>query len=345
MTEIKNGSAFEFLKLGVALKNQGLDVRQSHIDTLVAYLDARGDSVSPYTSRAHQVEGGYRSPLDGPPLFCALYAFAQALKCKPYAEPARERLEEWLDGDDRAVAYNMICLKWEADSLSAPAVYDSEDGSAETEDPHATESEGPVATAEALADKAESLRSDDPEERRSVLQILSGTARMDGAPLAAALPCIADALAGEDRDRLLAVLTTAIPKGLDVAPIMPVLAGLLLDRDYYDAETVGRLYACLTAAAEAGADISLAWPFLPLSMVERERKLMLLKAGAKQGLSLSPMANALLGYLQIPLPTDGRRNKATTSNDLDRAAIALDTLALGVERGDFTEKQIDRSTS
>ena len=100
--QIENGSAFEFIKLGLALKNHADAVSQAHVDTLFTYLNAREEMGSRVLFSLHQGRVLYLPVLEGPSLYAALYAFAQALKCHPHAESARSLLKRWVDGDDRA---------------------------------------------------------------------------------------------------------------------------------------------------------------------------------------------------------------------------------------------------
>ncbi len=154
-----------------------------------------------------------------------------------------------------------------------------------------------------------------------------------------------DALAEEYRDRILQVLAVAARSGLDLQPIMPVLAGLLLDRDYYDAETVRQLYLCLTAASESGTSIAEAWPYLRFCMEEKDLKLKLLYAGASKGLPVKCALPYLLSRIDIPIVPDPADDPLAFSAKLEGASLALETLALGASRDEFHPDDLEATPS
>jgi hypothetical protein len=77
------------------------------------------------------------------------------------------------------------------------------------------------------------------------------------------LPALVDALATEARAEALDQLARGLPLGLELGHLLPVVAGLCLDRDYYDFTTLPALLRFLIAAHQQGLDIAEAWPWVP----------------------------------------------------------------------------------
>lgn len=77
------------------------------------------------------------------------------------------------------------------------------------------------------------------------------------------LPALVDALATEVRAEALDQLARGLPLGLELGHLLPVVAGLCLDRDYYDFTTLPALLRFLIAAHQQGLDIEEAWPWVP----------------------------------------------------------------------------------
>lgn len=339
IAQLEAGSAFAYLKLGLALKQGDRAVSQAHINAMVAGLNAGETMESRVYFSPDKGQFLYLPPLSGPPLFAALYAFSKALLCKPFAAAMREVLKKWVDGDARAVGLAMTVLKWGADQKSSVPP-EPKDQSLPPKPPQRNGTADPLAMLDPR-ETSDLLRGDDPNTWSKAVETLHRVAVLDGKALQPVLPALVDALAKEYRDQVLHVLSAGVRTGLDLNPVMPVLAGLLLDRDYYDAETVGRLYQCLIAVAESGGDLSPAWPYICFCMDEKDLKLKLLLAGAARGLSVKYALEYILPFLHMPIvpaPTD---DPLEFSLKLESAAPALEILAIGAWRDDFTPADLE----
>jgi hypothetical protein len=341
---LEAGSTFTFLELASQLENGNSEVTEAHIRTLTASINA-GTGLETRTYFSQEKREFVKLPtLSGPPLFAALYAFSKALRCEPFASAAREVLKSWVVGDSRSVGLAMTQLKWGADLKSSSPPNPSQcfhiaksssfrvDSSEEFVVPDATKT-------------AAMLRTGNSRDRSAVLEAVRQAAAMDGHQIAPFLPALVDALATEYRDRILEVLSLAIRTGLKVDTIMPLLAGLLLDRDYYDAVTVRRLYQCLIAAVEVGANISMAWPYIGICMEESGLKLKLLFLGAHKGLPIAGHMNFLLSHLKFVIVPNPSMESSELTWGLEQAAYALKILTLGVARRDFSRLQLDGEAS
>ncbi len=339
--QLESGSTFAFLSLSAEFENgANTAATEAHFRTLIAALSAGvGLDAKTYFNPTRQ-EFVTLPTLVGPPLFAAMYAFSKALVCEPFASAAREVLKEWVVGDAHAVGLAMVQLKWGAD-LKSSLPPDPSLCCAKVKNParilYPAEEFGYPDEHETFA----ALRGDDPQKWAMALESLRKVAVFDGHRLGPFLPALTDGLAKECRDRILEVLTIAIQTGLDVKRMMPVLAGLLVDRDYYDAETVGRLYRCLIAAVEAGVDISMAWPYIGMCMEENGLKLKLLLCGAQSGLSILGHLNFLLSHLRFSIVPSPSVDRSELTCRLESAAVVLEILTLGVEHRDFSRLQLD----
>ena len=336
--ELENGSAWAFLQLGLRLAAGGDGLTENHLDTLSAALSACDSMDSRVYFSSAQGQFIYLPPLSGPPLFAALYAFGKALTCTPFAEPAREVLKKWVDGESRTVGLAMAVLKWGADRKSSLVPGFLDDASTSTPLSETSDSDTSMLDLREFPTLLLSERSGD---WAHVFEHLMRVAQLDGAALSPLVPSLVDALATEARDRVLCVIAAAVRTGLDVSGVMPVLAGLLVDRDFYDADTVGALYRCLTVIVESGADIFDAWPYVPLCMDVGDRKLRLIGAGAARGYSLRCMLPYLFSVLQVPVVPESSDDQEGFSLQLERAALALEILAQGVERGELEPAHLD----
>ena len=339
--QLETGSTWAFLQLGLRLADGGDGLTESHLEALSAALTACESMESRVYFSPAQGQFIYLPPLSGAPLFAALYGFSKALTCKPFAEPARDVLKKWVDGDARTVGLAMAVLKWGADfkhSLAPESPADSKNSIPPDASSLPPTTDPPVLDLEEIP---ELLLSAEPGDWARAFDRLMRTAEQDGASLSLLMPALVNALAAEYRDRVLGVLAAAVRTGLDVSGIMPLLAGLLVDRDYYDAATVGALYRCLTAAAESGADISAAWPYVPLCMDVGDRKLLLIRAGAARGQTLPCMLPYLFSVLQMPIVPESADDPEGFSLQLERVALALEILTSGARRGELLPSHLD----
>lgn len=122
--------------------------------------------------------------------------------------------------------------------------------------PAASAAEPPTLDVEALSRQ---LRSDKLVEVRTAIYRLA-RAKLD--ELEASVPALIDALATEERGNALGHLTRGVTEGLDLRFVVPIVAGLLLDRDYYDYGSLAEILRFLVASLERGYDITLAWPWV-----------------------------------------------------------------------------------
>lgn len=111
-----------------------------------------------------------------------------------------------------------------------------------------------------VAALAQALRGDTLADLRRALFVLP---RAVPAELVELVPALVDVLATEERHTALEQLSRAVTAGLDVRSIVPVVAGLLLDRDFHDRTSLAAILQFLAAALDRGYDIALAWPWIP----------------------------------------------------------------------------------
>jgi hypothetical protein len=341
---LERGSTFTFLELASQFEKGADVVTDAHFQTLVASLNAgKGLETRTYISRASR-EFVTLPTLEGPPLFAALFAFSKALRCGSFAVAARQTLKDWVVGDARAVGLAMVQLKWGADLKSSLPPDPSQQY---TPTPTPSRILGPTAEF-SFPDVDECLsilRGDDPRRWSAALDSIRRVALFDGHRITAFLPALVDGLAKECRDRILELFTIAIQTGFDCKAIMPILAGLLLDRDYYDSETVGRLYRCLIAAVDSGSDISMAWPYIGMCMEENGLKLKLLLVGAQKGLPTLGYLNFLLSHLNFSIVPHPSIEPSELTCGLEGAWCVLNILTLGASRRDFSRLQLDGEVS
>jgi len=103
------------------------------------------------------------------------------------------------------------------------------------------------------------------------------------------VPALVDALATEERREALEHLTRGVREGLDLRFVVPIVAGLLLDRDYYDYLSLAEILRFLMASLERGYDIALAWPWVPAYLEGghcQDLRFQLAKQGLAAGLEL-----------------------------------------------------------
>ena len=144
------------------------------------------------------------------------------------------------------------------------------------------------------------------------------------------MPAIIDALATEDRTEIMDQLSRVVTPSTDTSKLMPVVAGLLLDRDYFDHFTIRRVFELLAALGKADKDLSLAWPWLCRCMPNQpfEARLTVIELGIVAGLDGAEVTPWLQEQLdELPrLPSRGHYDD-TACGHMRRAAACLAKLA------------------
>jgi hypothetical protein len=168
------------------------------------------------------------------------------------------------------------------------------------------------------------------------LELVRRVAERDPLACQAALPGLVDTLGTEHRWSALRALELLCVGGADVGPAVPVLAGLLLDRDWPSPGNTASIYDCLRGAVQAGHDATVGWPFLavrpakPSTIVDRSR-LRVIEAGAARGLRLGRLADELIERLADPLPPEQLGvvdyGNAVAANGATLAALAYEGAA------------------
>src|SRR5207247_9152922 len=115
-----------------------------------------------------------------------------------------------------------------------------------------------------LAELAAQLRSDALVDVQTAVGRIRRASRDE---LCVLVPALLDAVASEERTRALEHLTRALTfrgaEAIDLRRALPVVAGLLLDRDFYSDMSLDAILKFLIAALDAGYDIGMAWRWVP----------------------------------------------------------------------------------
>jgi len=185
----------------------------------------------------------------------------------------------------------------------------------------------PPLTQARLRSVSRDLRGDSGPKRYAALAQVRRWLTHEPAQLASVLPPLIDALGTEQRCEVLDLLASHVHEGSSLTLLIPVVAGLLLDRDYYDGSTVQNLFKLIHRLAVTGHDIAPVWPWLGACMpnLGDTKRYLTIVEGIKHGLDGAVVVDYLRGRL---VPVD----RAVTRVDfvgysLDDMAEAADCLA------------------
>jgi hypothetical protein len=142
-----------------------------------------------------------------------------------------------------------------------------------------------------------------------------------------ALPAIVDALGTDQRSEVLRMLVAATGQGFDVAPLVPIAAGLFIDGDWRTRETDDAAFSLLASAAEQGADVDVALPALAWGMTSNA-KLRFVRALIARGIDVRPVVPSLLRALARGPGLAPGAHPDTVSRMLHTSAGAAEALAL-----------------
>lgn len=179
------------------------------------------------------------------------------------------------------------------------------------------------------------LRASSDSEQKAAFECLRDWLASGGVLPAVLVPAVVNGLGTPQRRWALKVLDLATHSGFDPTPFLPVIAGLLLDRDDYDDWAAHSVLRLLLSALRRGCDISLAWPWLCVCRPEGnlaelcETRLALIREGLESGLPQAPVLDWLLGQLRL---CDPRKPTIVVGQAACTMFSALQCLAIAEER-------------